>query len=50
LEFSVRDTGIGIALGDYAKLFQPFTQLDPSTVRRFGGAGLGWPSRDILFA
>jgi PAS domain S-box-containing protein len=41
LEFSVRDTGIGIAHGDCARLFQPFTQLDPSTVRRYGGAGLG---------
>ena len=41
LEFSVRDTGIGIAASDCAKLFQPFTQLDSSTVRRFGGAGLG---------
>jgi len=41
LEFSVRDTGIGIARDDCAKLFQPFTQLDSSTVRRYGGAGLG---------
>jgi PAS domain S-box-containing protein len=41
LEFSVRDTGIGIAAEDRPKLFQPFTQLDVSTVRRYGGAGLG---------
>ncbi len=40
-EFSVRDTGIGIARDDRPKLFQPFTQLDVSTVRRYGGAGLG---------
>ena len=41
LEFAVRDTGIGIAAGDCARLFQPFTQLDSSNMRRFGGAGLG---------
>ncbi|MFT3783224.1 MAG: ATP-binding protein [Nibricoccus sp.] len=41
LEIAVRDTGIGIALADCAKLFQPFTQLDSSNVRRYGGAGLG---------
>ena len=41
LEFAVRDTGAGIAPGDMDKLFQPFTQLDSLTVRRYGGAGLG---------
>ncbi|PTY08822.1 hypothetical protein DB347_04425 [Opitutaceae bacterium EW11] len=40
-EFTVRDTGIGISSQDRPRLFQPFTQLDTSTVRRFAGAGLG---------
>jgi two-component system sensor histidine kinase/response regulator len=41
LEFRVRDNGIGMSAEQIGRLFQPFTQADSTTTRKFGGTGLG---------
>ncbi|GAA4460195.1 hypothetical protein GCM10023093_02430 [Nemorincola caseinilytica] len=41
LQFSVKDTGIGIPQDKFYKLFDTFSQVDSSTTRKFGGTGLG---------
>ena len=41
IRFEVEDSGVGIARESIDKLFQPFSQIDNSLTRRYGGSGLG---------
>src|SRR3954454_2386650 len=41
IRFTVADTGVGMTAAQTAKIFEPFTQADVTTTRRYGGTGLG---------
>jgi len=50
LQCSVSDTGIGIPAEKIDRLFKPFSQLNTSTTRKYGGTGLGLPITSRLIA
>ena len=41
IEFSVADTGLGMTPNQCQRVFEPFTQADVTTARKYGGTGLG---------
>jgi len=47
IRFEVKDTGLGLSDEQARGLFEPFTQADSSTTRKFGGTGSVWPSHTV---
>jgi signal transduction histidine kinase/CheY-like chemotaxis protein len=43
IQFEIRDNGIGMTPEQIARIYEPFTQADSTTTRRYGGTGLGLP-------
>jgi signal transduction histidine kinase len=52
LQFRVTDSGIGLCAENLERIFQPFVQAEQSTVRQYGGTGLGLTVRsgDMRYA
>lgn len=50
IQFSVKDTGIGIHKDNLNRIFESFTQADTRTTRRFGGTGLGLTIADSILS